>query len=71
MGKKKEVEQSEQFKLARAIAVANGHSHPDYYAECVEAAYLGNELPRNPTDDPLEDIKDEKDGGGEQEEQGD
>lgn len=63
MGKKIK-EMPEGFReFAMAIAVANGHSHPDHYADCVTAAYAGSALPPHPTDTPDEpEEKPEEDG---------
>ena len=39
-------------RLARAFAVANGHSHPDEYAASVVDAYVGTD--EAPADAPQE-----------------
>lgn len=42
------------FPFAHAIAVAQGHPNPAYFASCTVAAYTGQEMPFNPSDTPDE-----------------
>lgn len=50
-------------KFARALAVANGHSHPDEYADKVAAAYVAPPEPAESDED--DDQDDEGAPGGE------